>query len=153
MRFPDGAEDESYNKYRVANRLMGDVSELLLVKNVTREMYTDLKEHITALPTVNSNLNVNTISKDIFLILDDNLTLSDFEKFEEEREDSTFVDVNDFVTRMQIPFVIDNLSIDTEYFRAYGQVVQGDLEYNFQSLIHRDSQGATRVVNRTLGLF
>ena len=49
-RYPDGME-ENYETYRVANREMADISELLLVHNVTPEIYEKLKPHITALPT------------------------------------------------------------------------------------------------------
>lgn len=149
VRYPDGAE-ESYDQYRVANRIMADVSELLLVKNVNHEMYDKLKPFITALPTTNPNINVNTMSEAVFLSLQDDLN---GEAFIQEREDKPFPDIDDFITRLQIPVLEDGLSVKSEYFRAYGQVVQGDLEYNFQTLIHRNDQGATRVVSRTLGLF
>ena len=62
VRYPDGEED-GYDTYRVANRIMSDTSELLLVKNVDHEMYGKLKPYITALPTTTSNLNINTISE------------------------------------------------------------------------------------------
>ena len=39
------------------------------------------------------------------------------------------------------------------YFRAFGQVVQADLEYNFETLIYRDSNGATSVIGRSLSPF
>lgn len=149
IRYPDGAED-GYDTYRVANRIMSDTSELLLVKNVDHEMYGKLKPFITALPTTTSRLNINTISETVYLSLHEEL---DAEAFLQEREEEPFTSVADFITRMQIPFVEEGLSINSEYFRAYGQVVQGDLEYNFQSLIYRNDQGATQVVNRTLGLF
>lgn len=149
VRFPDGAE-EDYDTYRVANRIMSDTSELLLVKNVDHEMYGKLKPYITALPTTTSRLNINTISSTVYLALHEEL---DAEAFVEEREDEPFTSVDNFITRMQVPLLEEGLSINSEYFRAYGQVVQGDLEYNFESLIYRDAQGATQVINRTLGLF
>lgn len=150
VRFPDGAEDESYNSYRVANRLMADASELLLVKNVNLEMYTELKPYITALPTTSSRLNVNTMSDTVFLSLHEKL---DAAIFLEERESEAFSSIKDFVERLKVPFVEEGLSVSSEYFRAFGQVVQGDLEYNFQTLIHRDNNGATKVISRSQGLF
>ncbi len=149
VRYPDGAED-GYDTYRVANRIMSDTSELLLIKNVDHEMYGKLKPFITALPTTTSSLNINTVSETVYLALHEEL---DAEAFVQAREEEPFTSVSDFGARMQIPFVEEGLSVNSEYFRAYGQVVQGDLEYNFQSLIYRDRQGATQVVNRTLGLF
>jgi len=149
VRYPDGAE-EHYDHYRVANRIMADVSELLLVKNMDHQMYNKLKPFITALPTTTTGLNVNTMSETLFLSLQDEL---DAEAFLQERENEVFTSVENFITRMQVPVPEQGLSVSSEYFRAFGQVVQSDLEYNFQTLIHRDSNGATTVISRTLGQF
>ena len=77
----------------------------------------------------------------------------DVTSFIEEREDNPFQSIDEFVERLQLPISIEGLSVDTQYFRAYGQVVQGERNYNLTSLIYRDSEGRTTVINRTLGLF
>ena len=148
VRYPDGVE-EHYDTYRVANRIMVDVSELLLVQHVTPEIYKQLKPHITALPT-NSPINVNTMSDTVYLSLGEDL---DAEKFLSAREDDPFASVEDFIDRLQIPIEESGLAVSTEYFRAFGQVVQADLEYNFETLIYRDSKGDTSVIGRSLGQF
>ena len=48
---------------------------------------------------------------------------------------------------------VEGLSVDTRFFSAYGQVVQGEQTFNLRSLIYRDKEGKTIVLNRTLGLF
>ena len=146
IRYPDGME-EGYDTYRVSNREMTDISELLLVHHVTPEIYDRLKPHITALP-ITSTMNVNTMSADVFQLLADEV---DVTRFLEEREDDPFASVDEFVERMQLPIEIEGLSVDTQYFRAHGQVVQGDRNYNLKSLIYRDNEGRTTVINRTLG--
>jgi general secretion pathway protein K len=148
VRYPDGAE-EHYDTYRVANQPMADVSELLLVKGVTIEMLDKLRPYITALPTA-TNLNVNTMSETIYLSLDENLDAGDFL---EKREDAEFKDINDFITRMQKAIAPEGLSIDSEYFRAYGQIVQGDQTYSVKTLLSRNDKGLTSVLNRTLEQF
>ena len=148
IRYPDGME-ENYEDYRVANRELVDISELLLVHNVTPEIYEKLKPHITALPGT-STLNVNTLSEVIFLSLAPDLDVNEFIK---QREEEAYQSIEEFVERLQIPVEIEGLSVDTRYFRAYGQVVQGELSFNLASLIYRDEKGETRVVSRTLGLF
>ncbi len=148
IRYPDGME-ENYEDYRVANREMADISELLLVQNVTPEIYEKLKPHITALPGT-STINVNTMSEVILQSLAPDVDMSDFI---EQREDDVFESVADFIARLQIPVEADGLSVDTRFFRTHGQVVQGDLLYNLTSLIYRDAEGKTRVINRTLGQF
>jgi general secretion pathway protein K len=148
VRYPDGAE-ENYDNYRVANRRMYDISELLLVQNVTPEMFDLLRPHITALePT--SLMNVNTMSEVIFQSLGDNLDVS---RFIEEREDTAYNDIQDFVTRVQVSIKTDGLSVSSKNFRAHGQVVQGDIIFNLTSLMYRDKTGKTTVMNRTLGQF
>ena len=148
IRSPDGME-ENYEDYRVGNREMVDISELLLVQNVTPEIYEKLQPHITALPGT-STLNVNTMSDVIFLTLAPDLDVTEFIK---QREEDAFESVDEFVERLQKPVEIDGLSVDTQYFRAYGQVVQGEQILNLNTLIYRDANGKTRVMNRTLGLF
>ncbi|MFV2032417.1 MAG: type II secretion system minor pseudopilin GspK [Gammaproteobacteria bacterium] len=145
VRYPDGAE-ENYTDYRVANREMVDISELLLVKNVTPEIFQALKPYITALPST-TNLNVNTMSKTIFLSLGDNL---DADAFIDAREKKEFSDLQDFIERLQLTLEETGLSVSTDYFSAHGQVTLGDQELGLDSLIRRDSEGKTVVVRRTL---
>jgi len=148
IRFPDGME-ENYEDYRVANREMADVSELLLVQNITPEIYDKLKPYITVLPGT-STLNVNTMSEVVFQSLAPDLDVTEFIK---QREDEAYKSVEEFIERLQVPMEIDGLSVDSRYFRAHGQVVQGDLAFNLVSLIYRDKEGKTSVINRTLGLY
>ena len=148
IRFPDGMED-NYEGYRVANREMVDISELLLVQNVTPEIYETLKPYITALPGT-TTLNVNTMSEVIFQSLAPDLDVSEFIK---QRDDGAYESVDEFVERLQIPIEVEGLSVDTRFFRTHGQVVQGEQLYTQTSLIHRDAEGETRVINRTLGQF
>jgi general secretion pathway protein K len=148
IRYPDGME-ENYENYRVANREMADISELLLVHNVTPEIFEKLQPHITALPGT-STLNVNTMSETIYLSLAPDLNADDLIK---EREDALFEDIDDFVTRLQVPVDTEGLSVDTRFFRAHGEVIQGDQSFKVTTLIYRDDQGDTRIINRTLGQF
>jgi general secretion pathway protein K len=145
IRYPDGME-ENYENYRVANREMVDASELLLVHNVTPEIYDKLRPFITALPGT-STLNVNTMSEVIFQSLAPDLDVTEFTK---QREENAYTSVEDFVERLQKPIEVEGLSVDTSFFRAHGQVVQGDQSYNLSSLIFRDTAGKTRVISRTL---
>ena len=148
IRYPDGAED-NYDTYRVANRDMVDISELLLVQHVTPEIFELLQPHITALPPPTS-INVNTMSIVIYESLADDIDVS---KLVEEREDDVFESIEDFVERMQLPIETEGLSVDTQYFRAHGQVVQGEQIFNLTSLVYRNTSGKTIVLNRTLGQF
>ena len=148
IRYPDGME-ENYDAYRVANRELADVSELMLVHNVTAEMVEKLRPYVTALPAT-TTINVNTMSETVFLSLGESL---DAARFIEERESDPYDSVEEFIERLQLPIESEGLSVGTRYFRAHGQVVQGDRSFNLTSLVFRDEKGATAVVNRTLGQF
>ena len=146
IRYPDGME-ENYDTYRVANREMADISELRLVHNMTSENYEKLKPYITALPTPTA-LNVNTMSQVVFDSLGEE---GDSSKFVEEREDSVYNSVEDLIERLQLPLETEGLGVSSKYFRAHGQVVQGEQVVSMSTLIFRDEGGKTLVLNRTLG--
>jgi general secretion pathway protein K len=146
IRYPDGME-ENYESYRVANREMVDISELMLVEKVNQEIFEKLKPHITALPTP-TTLNVNTMSAEVFASLGEDLDAS---QFIEERENEPFDSVEEFVERLQLPVNIEGLSVGTNFFRAHGQVVQGEQAFDMTSLVYRDDKGKTVVISRTLG--
>jgi len=149
----DGAEDDYYTSleipYRAANRPMSDVSELLLVKAVDREIYETLKPFITVLPTTTA-LNINTIPAEIYTALDDKL---DAEKFIQEREKDAFTSLEDYKNRMSHTLPSQGVSVSTEYFIAAGQVTLGDKTLFVTSLIHRANNGGTRILSRKLGEF
>lgn len=146
IRYPDGAEDQ-YETYRVANRPLSDISELMLIKNMDAKMYQKLLPHVTALPAP-TLMNINTMTDQVFLSLGENM---DLDRYIEEREKEAFSDVPGFITRLELTNPDIGLSVSTDYFYAHGTVVQGDQSVSFNTLIHRDSNGKTTILNRTLG--
>ena len=90
------------------------------------------------------------MSETVFLSLAPDLDANDFIN---EREAGLFEDIDDFVTRLQLPVETEGLSVDSSYFRAYGMVTQIDSSYPVTTLIYRDQDGNTQVVNRSLGSF
>lgn len=154
VRYPDGAEDDYYSgldtAYRTGNRLMHDVSELLLVKDMDQETFDKLRPFVTVLPEATS-LNVNTLSEEIFLSLDGELNNSHFERYLEEREDEGFSSVSDMTKKLQINIEEKGLDVSTNYFLLNGVITQGELTSEFETLIKRDSK-KTLVLQRRLGL-
>jgi type II secretory pathway component PulK len=90
------------------------------------------------------------MSEVIFLSLYPDL---DADAFITEREDALFESVADFVSRLQQPVDEEGLSVDTRFFRAHGQIQQADKTFNMTTLIYRDKEGDTQIINRTLGQF
>ena len=148
VTYPDGME-ENYQAYRVANRELTDISELLLVHNVTPEMYEKLRPYITALPAT-TTINVNTMSEVIFRSLGEE---GDVKQFIDEREEEPYSSVENFVERLQLPIDVEGLSVGTNFFRAHGQVVQGEQVFNLNTLVYRNDKGGTSIYNRSLGQF
>ncbi|MFI4982481.1 MAG: type II secretion system minor pseudopilin GspK, partial [Nevskiales bacterium] len=94
----DGAEDQDYLSqdppYRAANQPMRSVSELMLVRGMTKELYAALLPYVTALPVAPTNLtpaaaaaaaaaggsgtvtpiNINTAPEPVLLSLAPNIT-------------------------------------------------------------------------------
>lgn len=79
VRFPGGAEDDYYLSldipYRAGNQVLVSVSEILLIKNVDREIFFKLQPFITALP-IGVNININTAPKQVLLSLSDEMNES-----------------------------------------------------------------------------
>lgn len=149
IRFPDGQE-QPYETYRVANQPLSDISELMLIKNMTVEIYQELRPYITALPAP-TNINVNTMTDEVFLSLGAGLTTVNLDNYINERENTPFTDIQSFITRLQLTVPTAGLSVSTEYFNVHGVVVQGEQSVSFDTLIHRNGNGETIILNRSLG--
>lgn len=149
----DGAEDDYYTgleePYRTGNRLMRDISELLLVKGMDREKYEILKPFITVLP-VTTTLNINTIAAEIFKSIKDAPAV---DKFIDEREKDPFSSLEDYKNRMSHELPAKVLSVTSEYFQASGQVTIDEKTIFVNTLIHRDKKGGTTILSRKLGEF
>jgi general secretion pathway protein K len=69
----NGAEDSEYlgmdPPYRTANRLMSDVSELLAVRGVNKEIYFKLRPYVCAVPAIDVTINVNTAAPELLTAL------------------------------------------------------------------------------------
>ncbi len=149
----EGAEDDYYTSleqpYRTANRLMSDVSELLLVKGMDREKFEILKPFITVLP-VTTTLNINTIPVEIYSSFKN---APDAETFINEREKDPFSSISDYQKRMKHEISDKILSVTTNYFLASGLVTLGEKTTFVSTLIYRDKNGHTTILSRKLGEF
>ncbi|NKB61616.1 MAG: hypothetical protein GKR95_05575 [Gammaproteobacteria bacterium] len=69
----EGAEDDDYLLHdppmRAANSAMGDISELLLVKDIDMEIFEKISPFLAAIPTTNLRINVNTCPDLLFGIM------------------------------------------------------------------------------------
>jgi general secretion pathway protein K len=162
--FPDGAEDLTYLSeeppYRTANGLMGDATELRLIKGVDTEIYEKLAPHVVALPE-ETPLNVNTADPLVLQSLVPGLSEADVEQLTSDLEENPFKDKKKFITRLRD--LLDENKVESEeieslisinsHFFQLETVVR--MENNSQRLVSRlyKSDQNVVVISRTLGVF
>ena len=147
VRFPDGAEDETYmlldTPYRAANQPLADISELRLVKGYSAEVIEKLRPFIVALPEVTA-VNVNTASAEVLSTVADDLSTSDGEKLVEARGEEGFESVDSFVqdpTLHAKDVTRASLSVTSQWFLMVSEANIGDGRARLASLIQRSDRG------------
>jgi general secretion pathway protein K len=157
---PDGAEDVFYmnleRPYRTANAPMQSVSELRLIRGFEdTKIYNKLLPHVCAFG-VSAPININTATEEVLRSLADDLSDSDVEKIVERRTESAFNDINEFTSFNGLKKKIastEGLSVDTEYFMLATRSTIGQVTAIIYSIIHRGSDGSTRVIARSQGVY
>jgi general secretion pathway protein K len=157
--YPLGAEDDWYlgqdPAYRAANSAMGEVSELLLVRGMSRDAYARLKPHVTALPQATS-INVNTAGEMVLMSLAEGMGQDSARALIDEREREGYASVSRFLAQPAlngIEITAQGLTVASSYFMATGDIRFGRLRQRHYSLLQRDEKGVTRVIARSHGGF
>jgi len=153
IRYPHGAEDETYTKlsqpYRSANSPFSDVSELLRVQGFTLKDYQKLLPYVYVANSYEP-INVNTASAVVLRCLADDMKKDQaesifrasgkpFEKVEDFLKDEAMADIS--VNKM-------SLSVTSNHFLLSGQIDMGKNGLAFQSLLKRSKDGVVTVVRR-----
>jgi len=149
VRFPDGAEDETYlgvvPPYRAANRLLADVSGLRLVKGYTPDIIDKLRPFVTALPEV-TPLNVNTASAEVLSTVAENMSLADGKSLVETRGEDGFETVAKFTQQKELSgkqqLTTAQLSVESDWFLMVSEADIGLSRARLASLIQRTDKGA-----------
>ncbi|MDX8129429.1 type II secretion system minor pseudopilin GspK [Methylomonas sp. OY6] len=155
--YPHGAEDDTYTRskpgYRAANRQFADVSELLLVQGMTREIYSKLLPYVYVVEGY-APLNVNTASATVLRCLADDISADQaasifrargkpFAKVAEFLKDETVADAG--IGKY-------GLGVSSQNFLLQGQIDMGKTHLQFQSQLQRDSGGAQVLKRQRQGL-
>ena len=89
---PEGAEDYYYGSldppYECKNGLLDTLSELLMIKGVTDEVYGKISGYLTIYS--NGRININTASKEVLVCLDDEIDETIAEGIIQYREEKPF---------------------------------------------------------------
>ena len=153
--FPAGAEDDYYlgldPAYRTANQNMLSPSELLLLKDLNKEIYDKLRPFVTTLPA-NTAININTASVEVLLSLADDLSKSEIESLVKKREDKAYKSVEDFLAEdifagKNIP--LEGLSVNSDYFLLHAQADIGHVQQTLISIFVRDKDGRIQTILRS----
>lgn len=153
IRYPRGAEDESYGRrqppYRAANRPFADSRELLLVAGITREIYLSLSPYVyvaDGYAPVNVNLApaqvLRTLADDISQHLAESMFRAGgkpFEKIEDFLLDEAVEDAK--VGKY-------GLAVTSEQFQLRGEIDGLGGKFRFVSRLVRRGQGKPQVLYR-----
>ena len=154
-RFPAGAEDDYYlgldPAYRTANQDMLSPSELLLLKDLNKEVYEKLQPFVTTLPAITA-ININTASLEVLQSLADDLSKSEIENLLKKREDKPYQSVEDFLAEevfagKNIP--LEGLSVNSDYFLLHAQADIGHVQQTLISVFVRDKDGRIQTILRS----
>jgi general secretion pathway protein K len=152
IRYPHGAEDETYTRrkppYRAANRPFADVSELLLVEGIDREIYDSLRPFIYVAEGY-APLNINTAALGVLRCLADEISVDQaasmfraagkpFKKIEDFLKDEA-------VAELKIGKY--GLSVGSEHFQLTGNIEAVASQFRFVSQLRRDN-GQVMVAKR-----
>jgi general secretion pathway protein K len=134
---------------------MGDVSELLLLTTVDREVFDKIYPYLSALPS-DSYLNINTAPVEIIQSVAGFITESDANQALTDRDEVGFSSVTDFFNQEVFKenkdsdggIHLNNLSVTSSWFELYTAVTLNDKTLTQRSVVHRDEQGNTTLTHR-----
>ncbi len=152
----DGAEDSDYlgidPPYRVPNRMMASVSELLAVKGITRETYRKLAPLLAALPRFDVPINVNTAPEAVLAALATQ-PRAELAAFVRERTDQPAESVDELFNA-RAAFTAEDadpslMSVDSSFFMLQSEVYIGSGVVRLYSFYFRPRSGAPAVYGRS----
>lgn len=157
----NGVEDGVYmgyeEPYRTADQPMSDISELLLINGIDKDIYNILLKYVCVLKDVNTNINVNTASAIVISSLDNNITLNQATTLVNNRASNGFASVADFLNDpifSGLNINVSGLSVTSEFFRLHTLAQIGKTNLRFTSQLHRsaNANGTFTVIKRSRGV-
>jgi general secretion pathway protein K len=159
VRFPDGAEDQTYlllqPPYRTSNQPLGDISELRVIRGYEPEVIEVLRPHVIALPGP-TPININTATATVLRSLAPQLSEMDGANLVSARgaqAQEAFADVGAFLALPEMdgkqpPPDAAAVSVSSEWFVFEGQANVGQASARLATLLHRSSQGVEVIQRR-----
>lgn len=155
---PNGAEDDYYTgleyPYLTANQPMQHISELRLVKGITQEIYDDLVQFLTALPS-NTAININTAKAEVIAAIIPELGLDAANSIVEQRDEEAFESMQQFISHPLLQGMTINiqaLSTESSYFSLSSEIKVGNSFIRNKSILNRISNSNITVTTRVPGI-
>ncbi len=152
----DGAEDSEYlgvnPPYRVANRPMTSISELLAIKGMDRELYVRLREVVSAVPQSGVPINVNTAPPAVLRALAVRPG-PELELFERERIEKPAESVEELGNRGVFgaqDAERSMMSVKSNFFMVRAEAFVGSGRIALYSFLYRPDQGKPAVYGRSI---
>ncbi|MDB5986312.1 MAG: ral secretion pathway protein GspK [Nevskia sp.] len=153
-----GASDGDYlgeqPPYRAAARPMASISELLLVKGMTKELYAALKPYVAALPSTSPTaVNLNTALAPVLASLGANVDKGKLERFIAQRNKEPLKSAGELNSTPEINFLPTPgpgpaipQSVNSSYFELQAEIAVGSGRVALYSVFFRPSGGVPVVI-------
>lgn len=167
--FPGGAKDNYYSRlsppYLTAEQPMTSISELLLVKGVTPQVYAALLPYVCALPlqapgTLSGTpltpvaININTAPAPVLMTLTAGISSDLAAGAVQARAQQPFqnaTQLTQLLGNIAIPAGVPAPQTFSNWFRLSTRVTIGSAQLTMYSLLYRTGTGATIAVRRSFG--
>jgi general secretion pathway protein K len=145
----DGAEDNEYARltppYRNGNQAFRNVTELMAVKGMNREIFARLYPYVTALPVVDATVNANTAPAEVLNALSPSPG-AELQEFIEKRTTQPAESAAELPGELA-----GEASVTSEFFELRATVTIGNSRVAIYSLYNRALQSAPVVLARSIG--
>ena len=159
-----GAKDDTYSRlqppYLTADQPMTSISELLLVKGVTPQVYAQLLPYVCALPVqapaggatsaAGTPVNINTALGPVLESLDPHITADVASQIIGLRGDKGFNSTQDALKALNGISLPNTAGVNSSYFLLTVTTEIGTTHITLYSLLYRNG-GKTTAVRRTIG--
>jgi type II secretory pathway component PulK len=150
-----GAEDHDYASfqvpYRTPNRLVTDLSEIMLLRDITADYFALITQYACLLPDSRSQINVNTAPGEILQILGEGSSLSEMNMLTENQR--AFESPAKFLESYpKFQKSLSRLTTSSMYFEMHAQAKIGSTTVSLISLMYRNPKdGKISVLKRDFG--
>ena len=150
-----GAEDRDYASfqvpYRTPNRLVTDLSEIMLLRDITTDHFALITQYACLLPDSRSQINVNTAPGEILQILGEGNSLSEMNTLTESQR--AFESPAKFLESYpKFQKSLSRLTTSSMYFEMHAQAKVGSTTVSLLSLMYRNPKdGKISVLKRDFG--